>query len=240
MALSPAALPVLYSFRRCPYAIRARLALLASGQPCELREVVLKNKPPALLAASPKGTVPVLVLPDGTVIERSLEIMRWALQRHDPLGWLGPDGQCANDVLALISECDGDFKRNLDRYKYPDRHASDGPADADLLSPRERCATFLRQLEQRLRTNGQLAGPRASLADAALMPFVRQFAGVEPAWFAAQPWPLLHSWLSGWMGTGMFALAMHRFPAWTPGLRTVWPPSGDIQMLQFNNQMHTK
>lgn len=222
MALPPTALPVLYSFRRCPYAIRARLALLASGQACELREVVLKNKPPALLAASPKGTVPVLVLPDGTVIDQSLDIMQWALRRHDPMGWLGPEGTGSSDALALIAECDGDFKVQLDRYKYPHRHTPDvalpDPALTDEApTARTRAAAFLLRLEQRLEANRHLTGPRASLADAALMPFVRQFAGVDPAWFAAQPWPRLQAWLAGWVDSPLFAVAMHRYAAWTDG-----------------------
>ncbi|RZL60831.1 MAG: glutathione S-transferase [Variovorax sp.] len=217
MAPSPLALPVLYSFRRCPYAIRARLALLASGQACELREVVLKNKPPALLAASPKGTVPVLVLPDGIVIDQSLDIMRWALRRHDPMGWLGPEGTCSSEVLALIAQCDGDFKQQLDRYKYPHRSAAGGAAIGSLPSARDQAGAFVMQLEQRLAAHGCLAGPRTSLADVALMPFVRQFAGVEPVWFAAQPWSHVRAWLEGWTGSPLFASAMHRYPAWAAG-----------------------
>ena len=116
------ALPVLYSFRRCPYAMRARLALATSGQACALREVVLRNKPAALLAASAKGTVPVLVLPDGTLLEQSLDIMLWALRRHDPGQYLVPDMGSAADMLALIAECDGPFKQALDHCKYPERY----------------------------------------------------------------------------------------------------------------------
>jgi len=114
-------LPILYSFRRCPYAMRARLAIAASGRRCELREVVLRDKPPALLQASPKATVPVLVLPDGTVLEESLDIMLWALRLHDPQGWLTPERGGLDAMLALIRECDECFKPRLDRYKYPQR-----------------------------------------------------------------------------------------------------------------------
>lgn len=217
MAPSPADLPVLYSFRRCPYAIRARLALLVSGQQCELREVVLKDKPPELLAASPKGTVPVLVLPDGAVIDQSLEIMLWALRRQDPMGWLGPEGTGSRDALALIAECDGDFKVQLDRYKYPDRHRPGSAVAEDAPTARTLAAGFLLRLDQRLEANGHLAGPHASLADAAVMPFVRQFAAVDPAWFAAQPWPQLKAWLSGWVESTLFASAMQRYVAWTEG-----------------------
>ena len=132
-----AALPVLYSFRRCPYAMRARLALAVSGQACELREVVLRNKPQGLLHASPKGTVPVLVLPTGQVLEQSLEIMLWALAQHDPEGWLIPSHGNLQDMLALIAECDGPFKQALDRCKYPSRYP-----DADIGAERARAVAW--------------------------------------------------------------------------------------------------
>src|SRR4051812_31105758 len=115
-------LPILYSFRRCPYAMRARLAIAASGQRCELREVVLRDKPAEMLAASPKGTVPVLIDTDGRVLEESLDIMRWALGRSDPQAWLEPPSGSLEDMLELIARCDGDFKFHLDRYKYARRY----------------------------------------------------------------------------------------------------------------------
>ena len=122
----PFALPVLYSFRRCPYAMRARLALVAAGQRCELREVVLRNKPAEMLAASPKGTVPVLIAQDESVLEQSLDVMLWALRRGDPLRWLQPGTGTLQDMLALVARCDDEFKPQLDRYKYPERHADGG------------------------------------------------------------------------------------------------------------------
>jgi glutathione S-transferase len=205
-------LPVLYSFRRCPYAMRARLALIASGERCELREVVLRDKPAEMLAASPKGTVPVLVMADGTVLEQSLDVMLWALRRNDPRRWLQPGAGTLDDMLALIAACDNDFKPLLDRYKYPGRFT-----DAAEDSARERGAQFLRELEARLSASTHLAGAHATLADAALMPFVRQFAMVEPAWFDAQPWPRLHAWLSGWTASDLFARAMPKFAPWKTG-----------------------
>jgi glutathione S-transferase len=214
------ALPVLYSFRRCPYAMRARLALAASGEHCELREVVLKNKPAEMLAASSKGTVPVLVLANATVLEQSLDIMLWALRRNDPLRWLEPNAGTLEDMLALVAECDDQFKPQLDRYKYPARFA-DSSAGA-----REQGAQFLLQLEARLDGSVQLFGARASLADAALMPFVRQFAMVEPAWFESQPWRLLHTWLAGWSASPLFERAMWKYAPWTPGeTGVVYPPA---------------
>jgi glutathione S-transferase len=208
---SATTLPVLYSFRRCPYAMRARLALIASDTRCELREVVLRDKPAEMLAASPKGTVPVLVMANGAVLEQSLDIMLWALRRNDPQRWLQPDAGTADDLLALVAACDGDFKPQLDRYKYPGRFD-----DAEHAA-RERGAAFLRELEARLSASPHLAGTHATWADAALMPFVRQFAMVDAAWFDAQPWPGLHAWLSAWTASDLFARAMPKYAPWKTG-----------------------
>lgn len=200
--------------------MRARLALLASGERCELREVLLRDKPADMLAASPKGTVPILVLSDGTVIDQSLYIMLWALNRHDPAGWLRPSHGTLEDALALIAECDGDFKSQLDRYKYPGRYDApeglgDGSAEGSV--HRDRAVPFLQRLEARLVRSLHLAGDHVALPDAALMPFVRQFAAVDPAWFASQPWPRLCAWLAEWVGSAPFVQAMHRYPRWTEG-----------------------
>ncbi|HEY0043571.1 MAG TPA: glutathione S-transferase [Allosphingosinicella sp.] len=197
--------PILYSFRRCPYAIRARLALAVSGTGCELREVVLRAKPAAMLEASPKGTVPVLVLPDGRVLDESLDIMRWALSRHDPEGWL------ERDDPALIAANDGAFKHDLDRYKYPQKHG------ADPLLHRARALAFLHTLEARLSRSGQLAGAVRGVADAAIVPFVRQFAAVEPAWFGLQPLPHVQAWLAGHVQSDLFAAVMKKAAPWAPG-----------------------
>ena len=211
------ALPLLYSFRRCPYAMRARLALLASGQLCELREVVLRNKPAELLAASPKGTVPVLVLPGGEVIDESLDIMRWALSRHDPAQWLAPPGASCDEMESLIAANDDDFKRRLDRYKYPNRYANESGADAAsfALQHRIEAAHWLAQLDARL-GQGWLLGAQASLADMALLPFVRQFAHTDADWFAAQPWPRLLAWLAAFEASALFSGVMARHAAWQP------------------------
>jgi glutathione S-transferase len=211
------AMPVLYSFRRCPYAMRARLALAVSEQPHELREVVLKNKPAEMLAASPKGTVPVLVLPGGEVIEESLDIMRWALARNDPAQWLSPSAGSLDDILALIAANDGDFKRHLDRYKYPNRYPqeSEGDAAGFALKHRSEAARWLAQLDERL-TGGWLMGTQASLADVAILPFVRQFAHTDADWFAAQPWPRLQGWLSAFEASALFAGVMQKHAPWRP------------------------
>ena len=204
-------LPILYSFRRCPYAMRARLALYASGIAVEYREIELKNKPVCMLAASPKGTVPVLVLPDGQVIDESLDIMRWALQAQDPLHWWPNDPLRFTAAIALIKDNDGPFKYALDRYKYPRRFGlEDGAAWRDA------GAEFLLRLEAVLLTQPQLAGQQQGLCDAALAPFVRQFAHTDKAWFAAQPWPRLVRWLSKFEGSDGFAAIMHKHPIWVP------------------------
>ncbi|OZA94215.1 MAG: glutathione S-transferase [Erythrobacter sp. 34-65-8] len=202
-------LPVLYSFRRCPYAMRARMALWISGTACELREIKLSAKPPELLAASPKGTVPVLVLPDHAVIDESLAIMRWALARHDPEGWL------VGDDHALINLIDGPFKHHLDRYKYPDRYENEpGNARAD---HRGECLAILSDLNFRQTDRACLLGERRTLADIALFPFIRQFANHDRIWFDAQPIPRLQEWLERHLASGLFAAVMDKFAPWAAG-----------------------
>ena len=208
--------PILYSFRRCPYAMRARLALLAAGQVVEYREVALKNKPAEMLRVSPKGTVPVLVLADGTVLEESLDIMRWALGRSDPQGWLGGDEAGREDAWSLIAQNDGDFKFHLDRYKYPHRFGlTDGVAH------RELARGFLNLLQARLAQHGFLAGARFGLADAAIAPFVRQFAHTDAAWFAAQTWTQLAQWLQDFKASPAFAQVMEKHPVWSGNAASV-------------------
>lgn len=206
-------LPIFYSFRRCPYAMRARLAIAASGIEVELREVILKAKPAELLQASPKGTVPVLIASDGKVIDESLEIMRWALDQHDPEQWLNPDNGTLASMLALIADCDGDFKHHLDRYKYPERYTG-----ADALQHRAAGATFLASLNERLLAQPYLYGKRAALADMAIAPFVRQYAQTDATWFAQQPWPALVGWLASMVDSERFASIMDKYPPWTPGI----------------------
>jgi glutathione S-transferase len=198
--------PILYSFRRCPYAMRARLALAISGQRCEIREVKLSAKPAEMLEASPKGTVPVLVLADGQVVAESLDIMRWALDQNDPEQWL------AGDDKDLIAQNDGAFKFHLDRYKYPQRHDSDAHAHRALAQD------ILAGLDARLAANGgQLTGPTRALADMAIMPFIRQFAAVEPSWFAGLNMPHLQQWLSDHIQSPLLDHVMKRWKPWVQG-----------------------
>lgn len=203
--MTEAADPILYSFRRCPYAMRARMALAVSGTRYEVREISLREKPAAMLAASAKGTVPVLVLPQGEVVDQSLAIMRWALGKCDPEGWL------ERDDPSLISANDGSFKHDLDRYKYPDRY------QVDALTHREHALTFLRDLDERLSMSLFLGGPVRGVTDAAIVPFVRQFAAVDPDWFAAQRLPRLRRWLQAILGSGLFQSIMVRVPLWNSG-----------------------
>ena len=204
-------LPVLYSFRRCPYAIRARLAIKAAGVSVALREVVLRDKPAALVAASPKATVPVLQLPDGRVLEQSLDIMRWALALRDPHGWLRPDEHA--DVEALIALNDGPFKQALDRYKYAPRH----PEQPAHVHRDAAVALLLASLEVRLADRRYLLRDTPSLADLAIVPFVRQFAAVDAAWFDGAPLAHLRAWMQGLTATPLFESVMTRFDAWRPG-----------------------
>lgn len=196
-------LPLLYSFRRCPYAIRARLALHHAGVVVELREVALRNKPAELLAISPAATVPVLQLADGRVLLHSLDIMRWALQQRDPDDWLGRHDRLGE---LWVQRNDDAFKPLLDRYKYAPRHP--------LLSPQAHRAAamdaFVTPLEQTLRDRPWLAGARPGLADVALLPFVRQFAQVDPVWFQAQPMPALQHWLQTQLAGPAFSAVMAR------------------------------
>lgn len=199
------ALPILYSFRRCPYAMRARMALLLSGTVCELREVKLAAKPVAMLEASPKGTVPVLVLPDGTVVDESLAIMRHVLEHSDPEGWLeGYDAE-------LIAHIDGPFKHHLDHYKYHTRHGSD-PTEH-----RDAALAILYDLDTRLVERAHLCGDKPTLADIAIFPFIRQFANHDRVWFEAQPLPHLQRWLAQHLASDLFAAIMMRHDPWTPG-----------------------
>ncbi len=192
---------LLYTFIRCPYAIRARMALAYAGIPYERIEVDLKAKPAELYAVSPKATVPVLVLEDGTVIDQSLEIMHYALSQHDPEGWLAHD---RTRMVALIAAIDGPFKHTLDRYKYPERYAEEGFTQTE---SRVRGEEILKLFGRELEHSSYLMGDSPSLADFATFPLIRQFAKVDLTWFAAAL-PAIQKWLDGMSETSFFAQAM--------------------------------
>jgi glutathione S-transferase len=212
-------LPILYSFRRCPYAIRARMALAYAEITYELREVSLKNKPKEMLEISPKGTTPVMQIFDAAqnfmVLEESLDIMCWALQQNDPLNW----GNLSNDDLEianqLITTNDREFKQALDRYKYANRFPEQSPEFY-----RQQAEEFLKILERKLCDHSQsvnsqfLMGDRQTLVDVAVFPFVRQFAYVDIEWFNASSYLNLQRWLRWHESSMLFELVMQKFPVW--------------------------
>lgn len=195
------ALPILYSYRRCPYAMRARMALKLAGIDVEIREISLPDKPAHMLQVSPKATVPVLVLQDGTVIEQSLDIMHWALQQHA----LGANALAVADTL--ISENDTAFKQALDAYKYPERYPS-----KTQIQHRAEGEVFLQKLENLLLENIFLFSATPSLSDIAIFPFVRQFAAVDAAWFETAPYPKLQAWLNRLVESELFVSVMEKQP----------------------------
>jgi glutathione S-transferase len=186
--------------------MRARMALSSAEIAVEIREISLREKPAHMLQMSPKGTVPILVLEDGRVIEQSLDIMLWALQQHDPDGWLQPDSM---KWQQLIEVNDGTFKRALDRYKYPQRF----PEQPQTLY-RAQGEVFLQQLEGVLQAQTYLLGQRASVADVAIFPFIRQFAAVDAAWFHQSSYVELARWLNDWAGSDLFASIMQKYPVY--------------------------
>ncbi len=204
-------LPILYSFRRCPYAIRARLAIAVVGEAVELREIVLRDKAPEFLETSPSATVPCLREGD-IVLDESLDIMLWALRNSDPEGWLLPRQETIEASLALIGECDGPFKHHLDRYKYDTRYA-----DADRETEQTLASAFVRTLETRLKEQTWLFGSRASLADFAILPFVRQFANSDRSWFDQQDWKATRAWLEAFETSDLFQSVMLKWPKWRSG-----------------------
>jgi glutathione S-transferase len=211
-------MPLLYSFRRCPYAMRARMALLHAKHAFQIFEVSLRDKPAAMLALSPKGTVPVLHLRDGRVLDESSEIMEWALSRADDGGWWQRAQTPEN--LELLQCNDGEFKAQLDRYKYPQRYpgASICAADARSLA----VAVLLVPLEARLQHQKYLGGAKPCATDLAIFPFVRQFAGVEPLWFAEQNLAALQAWLAVWQASRLFEVCMAKLSLQSA---VVFPPA---------------
>jgi glutathione S-transferase len=197
---------ILYSYRRCPYAMRARMALTKAGVGFTIREISLREKPSSMLKLSPKATVPVLVLENATVIDESLDIVYWALNENDPDGWLVID---SDTMQSLIAENDGSFKQALDRYKYPDRFpdlpAGDYRAEGEV---------FLQKLETHLTSSQYLLRETISVVDIAIFPFIRQFANVDKAWFEASPYPKLRVWLASLIESALFEQIMQKQPTY--------------------------
>ena len=199
-------MPVLYSFRRCPYAMRARLALHYAGMQVELREILLKDKPESMLSASPKGTVPLLVLADGQVIDESLDVVYWALGQRDPNGLLAPTER------DLINQNDCEFKGWLDRYKYHVGYPEHPPEYY-----RQQAEVFLAKLESILSQHDYLACDKVSVLDICIWPFIRQFAFVDAKWFWQANYPALQRWLQGYLDSDAFTAIMPKFNTWQVG-----------------------
>lgn len=188
--------------------MRARLAVVCSGVDVELREVALSNKPQSMLDYSPKGTVPVLVLEDKTVIDESRDIIRWALSKNDPESWLPKEGGLTRAEM-LMDENDSSFKQALDKYKYHVRHPQQSAEDY-----RAQGEVFLKRLNDQLTETKYLLGDQVSVADIAIFPFVRQFAHVDTEWFYQTPYSKLQVWLEDFLQSALFAEVMQKCPLW--------------------------
>lgn len=209
-------LPILYSFRRCPYAMRARIGLLESGIKVELREIVLRDKPASMLAISPKATVPVLQLPTGEVIDESLDIMLWALNQNDPNNLLKTQPSKANPlILQTDGTQDTHFKFHLDRYKYSSRY-DDADSQQTGLNSRKQAEIFIQNLESLLASNPFLLADKPSLADYAVAPFIRQFANSGREWWDQAPYPNTQKWLEAFIASPTFQTIFQKFKVWQP------------------------
>lgn len=204
--------PILYSFRRCPYAMRARLAIASAGIRVELREILLRDKAPEFVAASPKATVPVLV--GENVIEESYEIMLWALAQNDPEGLLPED---LTPTHRLVADLEANFKPHLDRAKYANRYKDNDPDHHRAIA-----GAYLSQLDAQLSPN--LGGAQLSLADLAVLPFIRQFAFSDRTWFDAQPWVNIQPWLENFLASARLSAIMTKNETWSAGADPVWFP----------------
>jgi glutathione S-transferase len=220
MSISSPNLPILYSLQHCPYAMRARLGILLAEQSVLIRAVVTKNKPADMLAISPKGTVPVLIINHGecgerqsqktTIIDESVDIMLWALALNDPQNLLrAEDPLKLASMLALIKTNDRQFKPQLEVYKLAKRFHKESEVD-----DRQRCEGFIVELEKTLATSQYLMGDKPSLADYALLPFVRQFARVDRQWYLQAPYPKCRDWLNRHLQMPLYTKAMAKYPLW--------------------------
>ncbi|MED5437092.1 MAG: glutathione S-transferase [Pseudomonadota bacterium] len=203
-------LPILYSFRRCPYAMRARMAIYTSQQKCEIREVLLKDKPPSMLGYSSKGTVPVLVLQSGNVIDESLDVIDWALDINDPYNW--KRSKDSKKTKELIEINDGDFKFHLDRYKYSKRYENEDPN-----FHREKCLTFIKMINKELENSKYIYDNEISYIDISLLPFIRQFRIADNVWFDELPYENVKSWLSKFLDSFLLNSIMEKYDLWKEG-----------------------
>ena len=207
-------LPILYSFRRCPYAMRARMAIHISGQRCELREVLLRDKPPSMLEYSAKGTVPVLILQDGKVIDESLDVIDWALNLNDPDDWQRSKDKEKTKELIKIN--DGEFKYHLDRYKYSKRYDNEDPE-----FHRKKCLKFIESINNELNNSEYIFDDNISYADIVLLPFIRQFRIADIEWFESLPYDNLKKWLSSFLDSSLLNSIMKKYDLWKEGDKSI-------------------
>ena len=203
-------LPILYSFRRCPYAMRARMAIHTSGQKCELREVLLRDKPPSMLEYSAKGTVPVLILQDGKIIDESLDVIDWALNLNDPDNW--QRSKDTEKTKELIKINDGEFKYHLDRYKYSKRYDNEDPE-----FHRKKCLKFIESINNELNNSEYIFDDNISYADIVLLPFIRQYRIADIEWFDSLPYNNLKKWLSSFLDSYLLNSIMKKYDLWKEG-----------------------
>ena len=207
-------LPILYSFKRCPYAMRARMAIHASGQKCELREVLLRDKPPSMIEYSLKGTVPVLILQDGNVIDESLDVIDWALNLNDPDNWQrSKDNEKTKELIKIN---DGEFKHHLDRYKYSKRYDNEDPE-----FHRKKCLKFIESVNNELNNSKYIFDDNISYADIVLLPFVRQFRIADMEWFDSLPYDNLKDWLSRFLNSPLLNSIMKKYDLWKEGDKSI-------------------
>ncbi len=203
-------LPILYSFRRCPYAMRARMAIHISSQKCEIREVLLRDKPPSMLEYSSKGTVPVLVLQSGEVIDESLDVIDWALNLNDPDNWQRSKNNEKTKELIKIN--DGEFKYHLDRYKYSKRYDNEDPE-----FHRKKCLSFIEKVNSELQNSKYIFDDAISYIDISLLPFIRQFRIADNEWFDELPYENVKSWLSNFLNSELLKSIMSKYDLWKEG-----------------------
>ena len=203
-------LPILYSFRRCPYAMRARMAIHISSQKCEIREVLLRDKPPSMLEYSSKGTVPVLVLQSGEVIDESLDVIDWALNLNDPDNWQrSKDNEKTKELIKIN---DGEFKYHLDRYKYSKRYDNEDPE-----FHRKKCLSFIEKVNSELQNSKYIFDDAISYIDISLLPFIRQFRIADNEWFDELPYENVKSWLSKFLDSSLLNSIMKKYDLWKEG-----------------------
>ena len=203
-------LPILYSFRRCPYAMRARMAIHISSQKCEIREVLLRDKPPSMLEYSSKGTVPVLVLQSGEVIDESLDVIEWALNLNDPDNWQrSKDNEKTKELIKIN---DGEFKHHLDRYKYSKRYDNEDPE-----FHRKKCLSFIKKVNSELQNSKYIFDDEISYIDISLLPFIRQFRIADNEWFDELPYENVKSWLSNFLNSELLESIMSKHDLWKEG-----------------------